>query len=466
MRIHPHALVVLLLAGAASHAQITVGPNVHVSRARPDAWHREVVIAADPNHAGRLIACSMFDGADNAINTAAYISFDGGRTWSAPVVAPEKFADDPTAAYGPDGTVYFIAKTATIYPRHGSDSDALYLRRSRDGGKTWDPVIHGILANDRPFMAIEQRRGPNYGNIYVGFNEHIHGENSAHRSGDTGPHTVDDFRNTVRLVTYTNRGDTLKYVYDRALMDQGAGRLASPGVSATVVLSDGTVALLVVHGVRSETAKGPTGKPREQSAWLELIRSTDGGLTLQPAQKITDIQSTYNLANSRGLTGAMAADASQKFKDRLYAVWADVSSGRGRIMFTRSADRGAHWSEPKTIDEADAAKGDNFMPAISVNKDGVVGVMWYDRRDNPDNRGYYARFTASRDGGDTWLPSVRVSEKPNAAPDESAPARHFTLTGGDTSGLTADSEGVFHPLWIDNRTGVQQVWTAAVRVSP
>jgi hypothetical protein len=36
---------------------------------------------------------------------------------------------------------------------------------------------------------------------------------------------------------------------------------------------------------------------------------------------------------------------------------------------------------------------------------------------------------------------------------------------GDYSGLTAAADGVFHPYWIDNRTGWHQVWTAAVRVS-
>jgi hypothetical protein len=38
------------------------------------------------------------------------------------------------------------------------------------------------------------------------------------------------------------------------------------------------------------------------------------------------------------------------------------------------------------------------------------------------------------------------------------------FSGGDTAGLEADAPGVFHPLWVDNRTGVVQVWTAPVRV--
>jgi hypothetical protein len=35
---------------------------------------------------------------------------------------------------------------------------------------------------------------------------------------------------------------------------------------------------------------------------------------------------------------------------------------------------------------------------------------------------------------------------------------------GDTAGLAADAVGTFHPLWVDKRTGVLQVFTAKVSV--
>jgi hypothetical protein len=38
-------------------------------------------------------------------------------------------------------------------------------------------------------------------------------------------------------------------------------------------------------------------------------------------------------------------------------------------------------------------------------------------------------------------------------------------SAGDTAGLRADANGVFHALWIDNRTGTGQVYTAPIRVS-
>jgi hypothetical protein len=39
------------------------------------------------------------------------------------------------------------------------------------------------------------------------------------------------------------------------------------------------------------------------------------------------------------------------------------------------------------------------------------------------------------------------------------------IYGGDTTGLVADSNGAFQVAWTDNRTGSQQLWTAAVTVN-
>jgi hypothetical protein len=109
--------------------------------------------------------------------------------------------------------------------------------------------------------------------------------------------------------------------------------------------------------------------------------------------------------------------------------------------------------------------------------------MWYDRRDNPGSFGYYVRFAASLDGGDTWEPSVRVSEAPKTPDTQgtwpitagvwrsgiSGPLsfnlrRVEWLAGGHTAGMAADGIGAFHPFWVDNRTGVSQIWTAPVVV--
>jgi hypothetical protein len=119
---------------------------------------------------------------------------------------------------------------------------------------------------------------------------------------------------------------------------------------------------------------------------------------------------------------------------------------------------------------------------VAVNKDGVVGVMWYDRRDHPDNLGWTVRFRASTDGGETFGPSVKVSDVPyDPTHTEPMPlmalrdltgaenwtqfgVHWFHFQGGDTAGFVADAGGVFHALWIGNSTGVPQLWTAPITV--
>jgi Neuraminidase (sialidase) len=236
-------------------------------------------------------------------------------------------------------------------------------------------------------------------------------------------------------------------------------------MGGTVVLADGTPLFLYEHA-QGGGANPATGKTFVDASALMVARSSDGGETLDPVFKVADIQTSYNKPHTRTVTAAIAADRStSKFTDRVYVVWGDVRTGRTEIMLSISSDRGTTWTAPIVVSDAPAttrASGgpDQFMPTIAVNKNGTVGVLWYDRRDSDDNLSYYARFSASTDGGVTWLPSVRVSESSHKAAGKSGTG----VTGGDTAGLAASADGIFHALWIDNRTGTQQVWTSGITV--
>jgi len=118
---------------------------------------------------------------------------------------------------------------------------------------------------------------------------------------------------------------------------------------------------------------------------------------------------------------------------------------------------------------------------VAVDGSGVVGVTWFDRRDHPDNLGWTVRFRASLDGGETFGPSVPVSDPVD--PWASDPMllkevggilrpgvlelgiHYFDFNAGHTVGFAAGAPGSFHPLWVDTRTGSPQLWTAPVTVS-
>jgi len=118
----------------------------------------------------------------------------------------------------------------------------------------------------------------------------------------------------------------------------------------------------------------------------------------------------------------------------------------------------------------------DIQPSIGVNNQGVVGVSWYDRRENTDDLGWRTRFAASYDGGLTFSASVPVSDAiydpaQNHVPPPSDPTkipfsqRFFTNNGGDVNQMTVDANGTFHVFWTDTRTGIAQIFTSTIRVS-
>ena len=68
--------------GLAQQGQITVGPNVQVSKARAEMTHNEVLLSADPLNPNRLMGCTMaFSPKLNKVVTLVYVSSDGGKNW-------------------------------------------------------------------------------------------------------------------------------------------------------------------------------------------------------------------------------------------------------------------------------------------------------------------------------------------------------------------------------------------------
>lgn len=472
------------LAGYSASAQITVGPNVHVSQARADIPHFELLGAADPDDPDHLMACSIFyPPPPDEMATIVYASFDGGRTWE-PTLDETRLnnSGDPICAYGPDDVAYYVVLTL------GQDDDptrATEVYRSMDGGRTWaDPVIMPFI--DREFALVDNTDSEYRGSIYINgtfFFETL-------REGDPTA--------TGLAVTYSRDG----VHFEPPLTRLAGGERYILGMGNSIAFSDGTL-LFVTDVLHSSPIPAP--ERNQPNGVLEVVHSFDGGKTLSAATKVNDLYqpSPYN---GTSINPYLAVDPGEgPFRDRAYLVWPDKRSGRVEILLTYSSDRGTTWASPVVINDDRFPRDpegapDHLMPVVGVTRDGVVGVAWYDRRDNPDGLGWHVRFTASLDGGETWLPSVRVSEgsasfedlsqlalqsrvgggAPDPEPGRSEPegrtrsggrpvtldvaVRGFSFQGGHYSGLAVAADGVFHPTWVDNRTGVSQIWTAPITV--
>lgn len=487
-----HLLAITVVLGASSlDAQINVGRNVMVSTSNAQTSHSELTVAAHPTEPARLLVGAIMDHpAPIGTKSMAYLSEDSGRTWRVAIAPTDATAfDDPTVAFSSSG----IALFGSLGQRGG-------IYRSADGGRTWGApsVVSPNYRRDRSYLVADHTAGRYAGRIY------LTGPLYARWTSDSlWPAEAQGIYTSVDGgVTFTN--PVMRFA---AHFPEPGGNFQptvftpTSGASNSVVLSDGTVLWAYFHykpdeetrlsRVRDRTA--PTRAPNESNAWINVIGSSDGGESLFAARNAAEAY--LNLARSYGNGSPhLAVDpGSASFKDRLYVVWSDFRSGRMAIMLASSADRGRTWTSPVTISDAPPAADplvsgpDDVAAAVAVNRAGVVAVTWYDRRDAGDNLGWHHRMRVSLDGGDSWLPSVLVSEKatvigeteqwsvggpvlPGRAPgdplQQNAVQWYAGFYGepGHNNGLAASADGVFHPVWIDNRTGFRQVWTAPVTV--
>jgi hypothetical protein len=427
---------------------IRVGPNIQVSTARAKSPHGEVILAADPGNPARLLAGSMIEepGPDGSTTVVAYSSSDGGKTWELALVKkPAREGRncgyfDPVVAFGPRGVAHLAALRVT-------PDRAIHLEivSSPDGGKTWGtPFTDRDHLVDRPFLAVDCTRGEFRGRIYCGCKAQLRPKSMwkptvfiSHDGGATfGPPIGLDMKNL------------------------GPGLLPGP----CVVLPNGMLALAYSDRIASANAG------RSFGIWLR--RSWTGGQSFLDEQHLFNRDDAGQNLNILSMPVLAADPGSKAFADRLYLAWAEKTPAGVQVMLTLSKDKGATWSAPRQLSEQPAAGGAGgksyhaVRPAIAVNRQGVVGVSWYDTRGSRDGKPTCnVRFRASCDGGATWLPSVQVSD---AASDFEINDRDGGVLPrnwlGETAGLAADAAGIFHPLWVDNRTGVKQVFTAEIRV--
>ena len=165
-------------------------------------------------------------------------------------------------------------------------------------------------------------------------------------------------------------------------------------------------------------------------------------------------------------------------------VWPDVRFGKPRLLFSYSKNKGNVWTEPKLVNPDAPEWSSQYQPMVFVNDKGILGLMWFDTRASNKGDRYQLYFTASVDGGESFLPAVLVSSALSFPATEInlTPSHLFGLDsgqsinvrtlsaytrwgdGGDYMGLTATADGIFHPFWADSRGRSFQIWTCPIAV--
>jgi hypothetical protein len=455
---------------------ITVGPNRMVSASLPGWEHSEYVADADPSDPKRVMVCSMrFSQSENRLTTGIYTSFDGGEKWVlSHVDSSSRFGivGDPACAYGVNGDAFLVTlslrdttpsdhKDGVAYAdwSMGGGSEEMHVFRSPNGGRSWLPPVKMGMVDREQLQVDRGKDSPFRGRMY------LHG-----RVG------------TIWVIYSDDSGRTWKRSDETTVADGGLMLRWSD-----TILPDGTY--LLPFGI-SHVAKGIT----PQTSVLAVAASTDGGKHFGLPIPVRGLPTGCAEA-------ALASDHSTGvFRGRLYLAWGEMYRNRCALFIVYSDDKGRNWSSPIRATAPRPAPAGQYeavtIPQIAVNGRGVVGIAWYDWGMQVVKREARLYFTASLDGGDTWLPSVLVSAHPFTIknPPEFA-ARAVSRGGGrrrdegrtdtvdvsvspspvayypwnsapgDYAGMAGGADGVFHTFWIGNRTGVGELYTARVTVS-
>ena len=468
--------LILFVASIQSVAaqQINVGPTVVISADAPNDPHGESFIAINPKNSKNILAASCRISKEGAGNSA-YVSHDGGKSWSR--VKPPSTADkvvtgwDVITYFDADGTAYYAA----------NDRYGLWITRSTDEGRTWSEatLLPGIQGFDRQQMGFD-RTGRFAGRIYAGAT----GESVGIDGKEAG---------VIAIAFSADGGKT--FSQPRLITGSPTERLGP--MLNVLVTPDGTVVLPFTTVVESQQ-ENPFPSLFDATDWnkqpavewiapLRVAISGDGGASYSVTQPVfknrtlVDATSGFEFDKVQG-NGFAAIDLSNgPYRGRMYIVWIDHSGGDHKVRVVHSND-GKTWSKPVTVNDNSGGSKD-ANPTIAVNNHGVVGVTWNDRRARKDEC-YDLYFSASLDGGETFLPNVTTGRKPTCslAPGNWLPRADIAAYpkteegnsvegqglnvlmistrfpgGGDTQGLEADGDGVFHAAWIDGSSGVMQL---------
>lgn len=469
------------------HSLIQVGRNVLVSGDHPAAAHSEYFAHADPSDSTRMVVCSMIvDPTRSRLSSGIYVSHDAGATWGMALndtISRWGETWDPACAFGPGGMVYFASIPTRGDPRIAYESKVIiHSFRSTDGGLTWsEPVLAPFVANAD--LVVDWTGGPYHGRVYaVGVRvKEVEGELPQRH---------------MSLVVSADSGRTWEGPVDMFVPKDWY----QDHVGAPVVHPDGRVLVPVA----ARPPFRPTPPPPPPTTWWEraprdtttknftsVVTVTEGGRAIRQPHHVAKTTP----CTPDGGPPEIAVDHSDgPFHGRVYVAFTDRTYGRCQIMLSWSDD-GEEWAGPLPVDDPriplDSAGPNAFMPDIAVNRDGVVGITWLDRREDPLNQEFRQRFTASLDGGESVLPSVAVSEAAHTYARGEGEREEYVglgavreprdgsswiaiITGGAVGtyeevghyvGMMVAADGRFHPVWVDNRTGVAQLYTAPVEVA-
>lgn len=331
-----------------------VGTSYPNAEVQPD-------IAVDPHNPSHLVGAWQTDRwsgvGGRGLITAA--TFDGGRTWTyatPPAVSTCAGGDfaratDTQVSIGSNGKVFLVSLSMNTTTPQGDH--ALLLVQSGDGGRSWGAPTTIIREGTGDTSNIWNDLPTVYANgkdVYVAWDR-------INLTDGSGP---------IYLAHSSDGGTT--WGAPRKVADFGVGNGVS---SVRLATAQGNLVAFV-----SYYQLKPDGS--YDQSWRS-IRSADHGETWSAPTVVGPIKSVgttvpggKGVRDGRDIVGQLAAGP----HGELRAVWqgSQFAGDHDGTVLATSTDGGASWSAPVPVG---SSRAQQFMPAVAVNSDGVVGVTYY-----------------------------------------------------------------------------------------
>ncbi len=420
-----------LAAPAADLFSDDTPPNVRVNDPGEDSASGERTTQDRPSLVvdGRNVVVVFDDSSDASTYAGIARSADGGASFVDGGALADALIGDPVLADDGAGNLYVAANTFFPDLMVNGRGNGLGVARSTDGGTTFGAMVNAnsIAPGSEPIIdrnrLVADRAN---GNLYLVWSEYVLVPITPQVGTLSGSHIL-FARSTDRGVTWSP---------PTGLSPPGDTTFHLGPVPA--VAPDGTVYVTWFD---------------ETASQILVARSVDGGLTFANPVAGGGAVASTGLFGNVGLKGGGAArslpDLTIDPKGNLslaYPAW--VVGGRADIFLVRSTDMGRTWGTPVPVSDA-GTDSDQWLPAVAVSANGVVGVMFYDRRNGPGLGSTDVYLGQSFDGGASFLPNRRVTSV------SFPPTPHFdpnptTFAEDDRNQMAADGNR-FAMVWADNR---------------
>jgi hypothetical protein len=332
----------------------------------------EPSLVVNPTNTSNLIAEWQQDrwstGGSQALNLGT--SSDGGMTWTVSNAAFSvctggnvnnagnyQRASNGWLTVSPSGVVYALSLSFSGGALLAGSSNGQLVASSTDGGSTWSLPV-ALIADGSEFF------------------------------DDKGSITADPSNASYVYAVWDRINENSGSSYFAVTADGGntwqpATSIFTPGgsdqtIGNIIVVLPGDI-VLDIFSVLDTAGSGAT-------ATLLALRSTDNGSTWSGPVAIASEQS---VGTEDPLTGAGIRDStdlpavSVSPAGTVYVVWQDSSFSAGErdgIAMSFSADGGQTWSAPVEVNGDPNAAA--FTPNVHVRADGVIGITYYDLRND------------------------------------------------------------------------------------